>query len=204
MSRIHRRLRLLLILASAGALGCTHHVTPKVTPSKIAAVDPPIASRALLLISPAFEEYTSEYSSGVHRWRQHLGQSVTAALIDLVGHSFARSETRRVQDVELLQWLSAPADTTVADVLLVPAFEVGGMRERAFDAVAETRFRLDVRAYHTGKTYSWPVAGRSARAFSSMRGLTGTALEQALRGLSDTLAAHRGDLEPPTATASWR
>ncbi|MGH7630839.1 MAG: hypothetical protein ACREOF_15930 [Gemmatimonadales bacterium] len=177
---------------------------PKVTPSKIAAVQPPIASGAVLLISPAFEEYTSEYSSGLNRWRQHLALSVTAALIDLVGHSFAQSETRRVQDAELLQWLSAPADTALADVLLVPAFEVGGMRARAFDAVADVRFRLDVRAYRTGKTYSWQVAGRSARAFSSMRGLTGTALEQALRALSDTLASHRGDLEPPTTTASWR
>ncbi len=78
------------------------------------------------------------------------------------------------------------------------------MRERFFDAVGDARFRLDVRAYRTGKTYSWQVSGRTTRAFSSMRGLTGTALEQALRALSDTLASHRGDLEAPTNTASWR
>jgi hypothetical protein len=95
----------------------------------------------------------------------------------------------------VLQWLSAPADTSIADLLLVPYVESGSMEERALKAVADARLRVDVRSLRTGKTYSLTAAGRSARAFSSSKGLTGTALEGALRSLSDSLSAHRGDLE---------
>ena len=177
------------------ASGCTHNVDPKVTPAKIPSVQPPIASRALLLIPTSFETYTTQSSSGVHRWNYHLGKSVAAALADMVAQSFAKSETQHLADAELFRRLSAPADTSQADVLLVPYFESGGARERAFDAVAEARLRLDVRSFRTGETFAWTAVGRSARVLSSRKGLTGSALEQALGALSDSLTAHRGDLE---------
>jgi hypothetical protein len=120
---------------------------------------------------------------------------VAAALSDLIADSFTRGETRRLPDADVLQWLSAPADTNTADLLIVPYFESGGTRERVFDAVAEARFRVDVRSLRTGRTFAWAVVGQSTRVFSSHKGLTGSALEQALQALSDTLAAHRGDLE---------
>jgi hypothetical protein len=182
------------------AVACTHNVDPKVTPARIPSVNPPIQSRALLLITTSFETYTSQSSNGIHRWNYHLGKSVATALNDMIAQSFAKAETRHVADAELLRWLSAPADTNQADILLVPYFESGGTRERAFDVVADARLRLDVRSYRTGDTFAWTAVGRSARVFSSQKGLTGTALEQALGALSDSLTAHRGDLEPAEVT----
>jgi hypothetical protein len=186
---------LLVLLASLGALGCTHNVMPKITPAKIPAVHPPIEARALLLITNSFQSYTTQSSSGIHSYNYHLGESVSAALQDMIEQSFVHAETRHLADAEVLQWLSAPADTSVADLLLVPYFESGGMRERALKVVADARLRVDVRSLRSGRTFSLTAAGRSARAFTSLKGLTGTALEQALRSLSDSLAAHRGDLE---------
>jgi hypothetical protein len=190
------RSRSLLGLAvSLGVLGCTHNVMPKITPAKIPAVNPPIQSHALLLITSSFQSYTTQSSSGIHSYNYHLGESVSAALQDMIAQSFARAETRRLPDAEVLQWLSAPADTSIADLLLVPYFESGSMKERAVKVVADARLRVDVRSLRTGKTFSLTAVGRSARAFSSLKGLTGTALEVALRSLSDSLSAHRGDLE---------
>ena len=193
MLRIRSQLLILVTLLVAAA--CTHNVVPKVTPQKIPSVQPPINSRALLLLTASFEGYTSQSSSGMNRYNYRLGKSVAAALSDLIAQSFVRGETRHLADAEVLKWLSAPADTSTADFLLIPYFESGGTRERAFDAVAEARFRLDVRSLRSDETFAWAVAGRSARAFSSQKGLTGSALEQALQALSDTLAAHRADLE---------
>lgn len=186
---------LLVLLVLLGVFGCTHNVVPKVTPAKVPGVQPPIDARALLLITTSFKSYTSQSSNGIHRYNYRLGESVAAALSGMVGQSFTHAETRHLADAEMLSWLSAPADTSQADLLLVPYFESGGMRERAFDAVADARLRMDVRSLRTGQTFAWTAVGRSARAFSSLRGLTGTALEHALQALSDTLAAHRSDLE---------
>jgi hypothetical protein len=192
---LRTRSDLLVLFALLGVFGCTHNVVPKVTPQKVPGVRPPIDSRALLLITTSFKSYTSQSSNGIHRYNYRLGESVAAALSDMIGQSFTHAETRHLPDAEVLSWLSAPADTSKADLLLVPYFESGGMRERAFDAVADARLRMDVRSLQTGQTFAWAAVGRSARVFSSLRGLTGTALEQALRALSDTLAAHRSDLE---------
>jgi hypothetical protein len=190
---------------SAGLLGlllaCTHNVAPKVTPSKIAAVKPPIHARAILLITPSFETYTSESSQGIHKYNYHLGQSAAAALKDLVTGSFDQAETQQVSEAEGIQWLSAAPDTGRADLILIPHFETGGASQRLLDIVAEVRLRMDIRSLRAGTTQSLTAAGRTARAMSSLRGLTGSALEQALSNLSDSLSAHRSELEV-TATAS--
>lgn len=174
---------------------CMHNVMPKITPAKVPSVEPRIDARALLLLSPSFEGYGVQESNGFHKWRYHLGEAAAAALTDLVSRSFTRGETRGVTDAELLQWLTAPADTSVADVLLVPRFEEGGHTDRLFDTVSEARLRLDARTLSDNHTYSWVASGRTARAFSSRKGLTGNTLEQVLHALSDSLAAHRAELE---------
>jgi hypothetical protein len=179
----------LVLLASLGAFGCTHNVMPKITPAKIPAVQPPIQSSAMLLITNSFQSYTTQSSSGIHSYNYRLGESVSAGLVDMIEHSFVRAETRHLADAEVLQWLSAAADTSVADLLLVPYFESGSYQERAVKAVADARLRVDVRSLRTGQTFSLTATGRSARAFSSLKGLTGTALEAALRSLSDSLGA---------------
>jgi hypothetical protein len=174
---------------------CMNNVDPKVTPSKVPAVRPPLQSRAILLLPRSFETYTSQSSQGINSYTYHLGESAADALTDLIKNSFQQAETRRVSDVESVQYLTAPADTSVADLLLVPYFERGGYSQRALDIVANVRLRLDVRSYKSGAMYSWTATGRTARAISSLKGLTGNALEQALRAVGDSLRAHRSDLE---------
>ena len=63
------------------------------------------------------------------------------------------------------------------------------------DIQAEVKLRLSVRDLHRGKTFSWVSLGGSTRVVSSRGGLTGSALENSLNAQSDTLAAHRTDLE---------
>jgi len=174
---------------------CTHNVMPRITPAKVPSVEPRIESRALLLLSPSFEQYGTQESSGIHKWRYHYGEAMAAALSDLVTQSFTHGDVRRISDAEVLQWLTAPPDTSLADVLLVPYFEKGGQTDRVFDTVAEARLRLDARTLAANLTYSWAAQGRTARAFTSRKGLTGNTLEQVLRALSDSLSAHRSELQ---------
>lgn len=179
---------------------CTHNVMPKITPEKVPSVDPPIESRALLLLATSFEQYGTQESNGIHKWRYHYGEAMAKALGDLVTQSFSHADVRHVQDADVLRWLTAPPDTAMADVMLVPYFEEAGPRERVLDIVADARLRLDARTLPANQTYSWIATGHTARAFSSRRGLTGNSLEQVLRALSDSLTAHRAELEPAPGT----
>ena len=178
-----------VLLGVSGA--CTHNVAPKITPAKVAAVQPPIRARALLLITPSFETYVTTSSRGIHKYNYHMGESATRGLTDMVNASFQHAEVRRVGDADLMQWLSGPADTTVADLLLVPRFDVGGYSQGFFTEASDVRIRLDVRPYRGATTYSFSSEGHTKRALSSLRGLTGSSLEQALNGLSDSLSANR-------------
>jgi hypothetical protein len=184
------------VLLGIGA--CTHNVAPKITPAKIAAVQPPIRARAIMLITPSFETYVTTSSQGIHKYNYHMGESATLGLTDLVTASFQHAEIKRVGDADLMQWLSGPADTAVADVLLVPRFDVGGFSQGVFTESSDVRIRLDVRPYRGTSTFSWSSTGHTSRAFSSLRGLTGSSLEQALNGLSDSLTAHRAQLDVGT------
>lgn len=182
-------------LLVAGAAACTHNVDPKVTPAKISAVRPPIQARALLLITPSFEDFTTSERQGLNTFKYRMGESAALALTDLVRGSFASADVRRIGDADLMKWLSGPADTTVADLLLVPRFDAGGTGTGAFTVSSDVRLRLDVRPYRSTNTYSWSSTGHTSRAFSSHRGLAGSSLEQALNGLSDSLSANRVHLE---------
>ena len=180
------------------AVACTHSVAPKITPAKVAAVQPPIRARALLLITPSFETYVTSQSEGIHTYNYQMGESATLALTDLVRESFTAAEIRRVGDADLMQWLSGPADTSVADLLIVPRFDKGSARTGAFTISSDVALRLDVRPYRGTMTYSWASTGHTSRALSSRRGLAGNSLEQALNGLTDSLTAHRAHLEVAT------
>jgi hypothetical protein len=186
---------LFLVGLAATVIACVHQVHPTVTPSQVPAVAPPIQAHALLLIAPSFEKYVSASSSAGQQFRYHFGESATPALGDLVRRSFTKGDTRNLSDAEVLQWLTGPADTTVADLLLVPTFEAAGAHDRLLDVQAEVRLRLNVRSLRAGNTLSWVTLGGTTRVVSSRGGLTGSALEGALRALCDTLAAHRTELE---------
>jgi hypothetical protein len=185
----------LLLIALSATMGCVHQVNPTVSPAKVPAVSPPIRAHALLLITQSFEDYVSASSSGIHQFKYHFGQSAAQALTDLVHESFTDGETRHMSDAEVLQLLSGPADTRIADLLLVPSFEAAGSHDRFLDIQAEVKLRLNVRSMVMSTTYSWATVGGSTRVVSSRGGLTGSALENALKAMSDTLAAHRAELE---------
>ena len=190
-----RLARAVPVAALVFVAACTHSVAPKVTPAKIAAVQPPIHARAILIITPSFETYTTQSSQGLQHYNYQLGQSAAGALQDVVAGSFDHGATQRLSDAEVIRWLAAPPDTGAADLLLVPYFETGGVKKGLLSQSADVRLRLDVRLYRGGVTYSWTAVGHTGRAVTSLRGLTGSALEQALSGLSDSLGAHRAQLE---------
>jgi len=57
-----------LLVAVMMTTACTHNVMPKITPTKVPAVQPRIGSRAVLLLSASFEQYGTKESNGVHKW----------------------------------------------------------------------------------------------------------------------------------------
>ncbi|HET9726141.1 MAG TPA: hypothetical protein VFP28_04435 [Gemmatimonadales bacterium] len=186
----------LLLVAVMMTTACTHNVMPKITPTKVPAVQPRIDSRAVLLLSASFEQYGTKESNGVHKWIYHYGEAMSGALTDLVGQSFTHADVRHVSDADVLRWLTASPDSAPADVLLIPYFEESGHQERMVDEVVDARIRLDARTLPANQTYSWAAQGHTARVFTSRKGLAGNTLEQVLRALSDSLAAHRAELEP--------
>lgn len=191
-------MRWFAVLAPASlvvAAACTHTVDPKITPAKVNAVRPPIQARAVLLLTPAFEDYTTSEREGIHTFNYRMGESAALALTDMVRGSFVSADVKRIGDADLMKWLSGPPDTSVADLLIVPRFDAGGTGTGAFTVSSDVRLRLDVRPYRGTDTYSWTSTGHTSRMFSSHRGLAGNSLEQALNGLSDSLSAHRAHLE---------
>jgi len=174
---------------------CTHNVDPRITPARVGAVQPPLRARALMLITPSFEGYVTQSQTGIHHYNYQLGTSATVALSTMIGESFEHVDVRRMTDAESVQWLAAAPDTTVADCLIVPRFERGGYSEGLTTSSVDVRLRLDVRSWRTGAVHTYASAGRSARVFSSRGGLAGSALEQAVAALADTLSAHRAELD---------
>src|SRR5215207_1085243 len=80
-------------LVAAGAVdrrGRVHAQRDAEGHAKVPSVAPPIEARALLLLSPSFQNYGVQESNGIHKWRYRLGEAAAAALSDLVSQSFTR------------------------------------------------------------------------------------------------------------------
>ncbi len=204
------------LLGLGTTAACVVHFTPAVTPQKIPPVSPRIRARALLLITPSFETYLSREKNGVQQVF-HYGEAGARALSALVTESFTVVEIRRVAaDVQPL--IAGPADTSVADILLVPSFQSARARLRltegdptyirsayvdslqvgsamSGDMSASVTLRLDARSFRTGRTFTWLTVGGTGPLHTSWGRATGLALEVALHALSDSLAAHRAELE---------
>jgi len=196
----HPSLRALVFaLLAATAARCTQNVDPRVAPAKVATVQPPVDARVLLLVAPAFETYTTESQFNFQHYVVHLGSSASKALQDMLSGSFQHVEVLHVADAEVVRWLSAPADTARADVLIVPTFGSSSAGVRLADFAADVILRLDIRSYRTGATYSWSGTGHATRLINvGWGGMTGGALAQALSALTDTLSANRAKLEGPS------
>jgi len=206
------------VLALWTTAACAVHFTPMVTPQKIPPVSPPIQARALLLITPSFEEYLAREKNGL-RQVFHFGEAATKALSTLVTESFAVAEIRRVAAVDVPSLVAGPADTSVVDIVLVPSFESAGARLRmtygdpvyistaivdslhvsnqieSMKILAGVALRLNARSFRTGRTFTWVSVGGTGPVEGSWQRATGLALESALHVLSDSLAAHRAELE---------
>jgi len=204
------------LLGLGTTAACVVHFTPAVTPQKIPPVSPRIRARALLLITPSFETYLSREKNGVQQVF-HYGEAGARALSALVTESFTVVEIRRVvADVQPL--IAGPADTSVADILLVPSFQSARARLRltegdptyirsayvdslqvgsamSGDMSASVTLRLNARSFRTGRTFTWLTVGGTGPLHTSWGRATGLALEVALHALSDSLAAHRAELE---------
>jgi len=204
------------LLGLGTTAACVVHFTPAVTPQKIPPVSPRIRARALLLITPSFETYLSREKNGVQQVC-HYGEAGARALSALVTESFTVVEIRRVAaDVQPL--IAGSADTSVADILLVPSFQSARARLRltegdptyirsayvdslqvgsamSGDMSASVTLRLNARSFRTGRTFTWLTVGGTGPLHTSWGRATGLALEVALHALSDSLAAHRAELE---------
>jgi len=204
------------LLGLGTTAACVVHFTPAVTPQKIPPVSPRIRARALLLITPSFETYLSREKNGVQQVF-HYGEAGARALSALVTESFTVVEIRRVAaDVQPL--IAGSADTSVADILLVPSFQSARARLRltegdptyirsayvdslqvgsamSGDMSASVTLRLNARSFRTGRTFTWLTVGGTGPLHTSWGRATGLALEVALHALSDSLAAHRAELE---------
>lgn len=206
------------VLGLCTVAACAHMVHPRVMPGKIPPASPPIRARTLLIITPSFEEYLSEGKPDFEGVSTRFGQAAAQALSALVTRSFAAAEVRRLTDEEAQALLVGAADTSLADLLLVPSFESAGARGRStpgediyvaedlveggvpvelqgFEMRADVILRLDARSLRTGSSFAWVTVGDTGWIMNSWGKLTGSALEQALRALTDSLAAHRAELE---------
>jgi hypothetical protein len=206
------------VLGSCITAACVIHFTPTVTPQKIPPVSPRIQARALLLITPSFEEHLSREKNGVQQVF-HYGAPAARALSALVTESFAAVEIRRLADAEVPPLLASMADSSVADLLLVPSFESTRARLRlteedpiyirspyiadslfvgsvtSGEIMAEVTLRLTARSLHSGRRFTWVTMGGTGPVHTSWGRAASLALEAALHVLSDSLAAHRAELE---------
>ncbi len=205
------------LLGLCTTAACVVHFTPAVTPQKIPPVSPRIRARALLLITPSFEAYLSREKNGVQQVF-HYGEAGAKALSALVTESFTVVEIRRVAAADVQPLMAGPADTSVADILLVPSFQSAGARLRltegdptyirsayvdslqvgsamSGDISASVTLRLNARSFRSGRTFTWLAMGGTGPLHTSWGRASGLALEDALHVLSDSLAAHRSELE---------
>ncbi len=114
--------------------------------------------------------------------------------------------------------LGSLADGSVADLLLVPSFESTRARLRltegdpiyirtayvdslvvgsamSGEVMAEVTLRLTAHSLRTGRTFTWVTMGGTGPVQTSWGRAASLALEAALHVLSDSLAAHRAELE---------
>ena|SRR6266566_2065823 len=204
------------VLGLWATAACVVHFTPNVRPQKIPPVAPPIRARALLLITPSFEGYLSRVKNGLPQVF-HYGEAGAKALSALVTASFTAVEIRRVAALDVQPLMTSPADTSVADILLVPSFESAGAWLRLIEGdpiyirpahvadsmevgnamsgeiTAEVTLRLNARSFRTGRTFTWVMGGSTGPMHSSWGRASGLALENALHVLSDSLGAHRAE-----------
>ena len=208
-----------LALGLCTIAACTVHFTPNVTPQKIRPVTPPIRARALLLITPSFEQYVAREKNGVKQVF-HYGEAGSKALSALVTQSFTVVEIRRVAAADVQPLMAGPGDTSVADIVFVPSFERAGARlqltagdlvyipapspvdsmpissEYSAEIFASVTLRLNARSFRTGHTFTWLTTGGTGPLKASWPRASGLALENALHVLSDSLTAYRAQLEP--------
>src|SRR2546425_11433469 len=85
-------------------------------------------------------------------------------------------------------------DTATTEIYTLSLHDALPICQGLFTEASDGRIRLDVRPYRGATTYSFSSEGHTKRALTSLRGLTGNSLEQALNGLSDSLSANRAHL----------
>lgn len=184
---------------------------PTVRPKDVPRIRPPIQAHALLLLVPAFEKYRADTRLGiVVRSQAYYGPGAAKALTALVRASFTTSTIRHATAEDLVTLLAGPADTSVADLLLVPSFEGietrsrdlwDGVEYQGYEFMVDLRLRVTVTSWRSGTSFSWVGLGHtgwlSDYAVTDRTG--GSLLEEALHALRDSIAAHRAALEPDSA-----
>jgi hypothetical protein len=198
------------------AVGCgIQQIRPRVKPSRIPPVAPPIQAHALLLIVPSFETFFHEEGDalGILTTRTQLGAEATKALSALVIGSFATADIKRLSEAEALMFLTSPSDTSITALLLAPSFDSVAVRYRQIqsrdcdyvgdielcsnvqqESRLELTLHVDARLLRSGRGFVWRLNGRTPWVSGSSYPSLGGMLEQVLRALTDSLTAHRTQL----------
>jgi hypothetical protein len=187
-------------LLTAGVLlaGCTQAVVPRLTPARVPRVQPPLAGRAVVLITPTFAGQTGRSdddgppipTANVYQ----LGAAAESLVVTWARASFRDAEVRRLSEADALRLFVTGEGAAPGAVLLLPRFE-GRFGEPYEGRRFAVRLRLDARSLRTGGVWSWAGAGRGAGAFFGPAGVaSGRALEAAVGALRDSVAAHRDSL----------
>jgi hypothetical protein len=194
------RLRLVLSTVCVLAGGCIHvtqPVTPKVAVDRVATLQPPIAARVLLLLTPAF---TATALRSVEAdpivtltTSYQVGDAAERLVTEWARRSFTAVEVRRLPDEQALRAFAVPVSGDTGAVFLLPRLEPGG---DVYDGRFRFRvgLRLDVRSTRTGAIRSWAASGQARnRLLAGSGDGAARALELAMAQLQDSLAAHPRD-----------
>jgi hypothetical protein len=180
------------------AAACTQVVVPHLAPARPAALQPPVAARAIVLITPEFagqQARSDDDGPPVPTASEYrLGQAAESLVVAWARASFREAEVRRLPAAEALRLFVAPRGADSAAVLLLPRFE-GRLGEPYEGRRFAVRLRMDARSPRTGGVWSWAAEGRGRGAFFGPAGLaSGRALVAAVGALRDSAAVHRGAL----------
>ena len=193
------RVALLTLLAALPA--CIQHVQVTPTPapgvSGLRVADPPIARRAVLLLTYGFTATrpVSENIVGLEGARVETAMGIVAdsLLRDWAMRSFTRVEVRRLGEPAALR--AFVGDTASDAILLLPRFEGEQGSPALSRNAAVASVRLDVRVPRTGAVHSWlgtsSVGGGWLIDRAGKR--SGRALAEALATVTDSLVRYRNE-----------
>ena len=171
--------------------------TPALTDAQARVADPPIARRAVLLLTPAFSTARPVSENGDFLERvvveTAVGQAADSLLRAWATRSFHGVEVRRLDEAAALR--AFVSETAPDAVVIIPRFE-GQQGSSALSFMPATAgVRLDIRVPRTGAVHSWLGTSRVRGGWLLDRAgrRSGRALAEALAAVTDSVVRYRNE-----------